>query len=50
VLVVVLLAGLTPLPREPFWREAALSGPFETAALALRPYLPVGLMQRLKYR
>ena len=50
VLVVVLLAGLTPLPREHFWREAALSGPFETAALALRPYLPAGLMQRLKYR
>ena len=50
VLVVVLLAGLTPLPREPFWREAALSGPFETAALALRPYLPPGLAQRMKYR
>jgi membrane protein required for colicin V production len=50
VLVVVLLAGLTPLPRESFWRDAALSGPFETAALALRPYLPAGLAQRLKYR
>ena len=50
VLVVVLLAGLTPVPREPFWREAALSGPFETAALALRPYLPAGLAQRMKYR
>jgi membrane protein required for colicin V production len=50
VLVVVLLAGLTPLPREAFWREAALSGPFETAALALRPYLPGGLAQRMKYR
>jgi len=50
VLVAVLLAGLTPLPREHFWREAALSGPFETAALALRPYLPAGLAQRLKYR
>ena len=50
VLVVVLLAGLTPLPREAFWREAALSGPFETAALALRPYLPPGLAQRMKYR
>jgi len=49
VLVVVLLAGLTPLAREPFWREAALSGPFETAAIALRPYLPAGLSQRLKY-
>ena len=50
VLVVVLLAGLTPLPRESFWRDAALSGPFETAALALRPYLPPGLAQRMKYR
>jgi len=40
VLVIVLLAGLTPLPRQPFWRDAFLSGPFETAALALRPHLP----------
>ena len=50
VLVIVLLSGLTPLPREPFWREAVLSGPFETAALALRPFLPAGLVQRLRYR
>ncbi|HYT16320.1 MAG TPA: CvpA family protein [Burkholderiales bacterium] len=50
VLVVVLLAGLTPLPREPFWRDAVLSGPFETVVLALRPFLPEGLVQRLKYR
>jgi membrane protein required for colicin V production len=50
VLVIVLLAGLTPLPREPFWRGALLSGPFETAALTLRPYLPEGLSRRLRYR
>ena len=50
VLVVVLLAGSTPLAREPFWRDAALSGPFETVVLALRPFLPDGLVQRLKYR
>jgi len=50
VLLAVLLAGLTPLPGEPFWRLAVLSGPFETAALALKPYLPVGVAQRLKYR
>ena len=50
VLVVVLLAGLTPLPREPFWRDAVFSGPFETVVLALRPFLPEGLVQRLKYR
>jgi membrane protein required for colicin V production len=50
VLVIVLLAGLTPLPRERFWRDAFLSGPFETAALALRPHLPAHLGQHLKYR
>jgi len=27
-----------------------LSSPFETAALALKPYLPAGVAQRLKYR
>jgi membrane protein required for colicin V production len=50
VLVVVLVSGLTPLPREPFWRDAVLSGPFESAALALRPLMPEGFAQRLKYR
>jgi membrane protein required for colicin V production len=50
VLLAVLLAGLTPLPREPFWRQSVLSGPFETVALALKPYLPEGVAQRLKYR
>jgi membrane protein required for colicin V production len=50
VLLAILLAGLTPLPREPFWRQAVLSGPFETVALALKPYLPEGVAQRLKYR
>jgi membrane protein required for colicin V production len=49
VLVVVVLAGLTPLPREPFWRDALLSGPFETTAMVLRPYLPEGLAGRMKY-
>jgi len=50
VLVFVVLAGLTPLPRERFWRDAFLSGPFETAALALKPHLPARLGQHLKYR
>jgi membrane protein required for colicin V production len=50
VLVVVFLGGLTPLPREPFWRDALLSGPFETGVLALRPYLPASLRADLKYR
>ena len=50
VFVAVMLAGLTSLPKEPFWREAALSGPVETAVLAAKPALPVDLAQRIRYR
>jgi membrane protein required for colicin V production len=50
VLVAVMLAGLTSLPKEPFWREAVFSGPAETAVLAARPVLPQDLAQRIRYR
>jgi len=50
VFVAVMLAGLTSLPKELFWREAALSGPVETAVLAARPMLPKDLAQRIRYR
>ena len=50
VFVAVMLAGLTSLPREPFWREAALSGPIETVVLAAKPALPKDLAQRIRYR
>ena len=50
VFVGVMLAGLTSIPAEPFWREAALSGPVETAVLAAKPALPRDLAQRIRYR
>ena len=50
VFVGAMLAGLTSLPKEPFWREAVLSGPIETAVLAARPALPKDLAQRIRYR
>ena len=50
LLVAVMLGGLTPLPREAPWKQAVFSGPIETAVLMLRPFLPEGLAQRLKYR
>ena len=50
VFVGVMFAGLTELPKEPFWREAALSGPVETAVLAAKPALPKDLAQRIRYR
>jgi membrane protein required for colicin V production len=49
LLVLVLAAGLTALPKERFWREAKLSAPLETAALAVKPYLPRPVADRVRY-
>ena len=49
VLAFVLVAGLTPLPRTPWWQSSALVPPLVASVLALRPYLPAGLMARLDY-
>ena len=50
VLALVLVAGLTPLPKEPFWKNAVSSGAFETAVVAMRSLLPDDLGKRIKYR
>jgi membrane protein required for colicin V production len=50
VWVVVLLAGLTALPQQQWWRQAVLSPPLETAVLAGRPWLPPELAKRIRYR
>jgi membrane protein required for colicin V production len=49
VLVAVLLIGLTGLPRHPDWRQARLHGPLETAAIAVKPYLPQAVAARIRY-
>lgn len=49
VLVGVLLAGLTSMPKERFWRDAVLSRPLEQAAMGVKPYLPEGLSRRIDY-
>ena len=49
VLVLVLAAGLTSLPREPLWRNAVLSTPLEAAAIAIKPWLPPELSRRISY-
>lgn len=38
--VLVLMAGLTPLPQDPWWEQSVLLGRFEAMALWLRSYLP----------
>lgn len=49
VLVAVMLGGLTPLPREPFWRDAVFSGPLETAVVLVKQALPDGLAERMRF-
>ncbi len=50
VLAAVLVLGFTPLPQQPFWKHAVLSGPFETAVVALKSFLPDDMARRLEYR
>lgn len=50
VLLVVLLAGLTSVPRQAWWQQAYLAPPFETAVLAARPWFPPAVAKRIAYR
>ncbi len=43
VSVLVLLAGLTALPQDPWWKDALLLGYFERVAVEIRSYLPADL-------
>lgn len=49
VVVLVLLAGVTPLPQQPVWRDAAFRQVLEFSALAVRGWLPDALSQRIRY-
>lgn len=48
--IAVLLGGMTALPKEPWWREAVLAPPLETAAIAVKPWLPPEVSKRIRYR
>jgi membrane protein required for colicin V production len=50
VLVLVLLAGLTAIPQQPFWRNAWTSEPLERIALAAKQHLPRGMAQQVHYQ
>lgn len=50
VVVLVLLAGLTALPKRNMWRDAVLSSPLETVAVEVKQWLPADLANRIKYQ
>lgn len=49
VLVGVLVAGLTSLPKEPGWRNAWFSSPFEALAVSVKAWLPESIKTRIQY-
>lgn len=50
VLAVVLVAGMTPLPKAAWWRDAMLAPPLETMIIAAKPWLPADAAKRIRYR
>ena len=50
VLVLVLLAGMTDVPEQLFWRDAKMSKSVEDVALLTKNWLPENIAQRVRYR
>ncbi len=49
VAVLVVLAGLTPLPEDAWWKQSRLIPPFQSLALWLRAQIPSGLAAQIKF-
>ncbi|MCK6407176.1 MAG: CvpA family protein [Rhodocyclaceae bacterium] len=50
VLVVVAVGGMTSAPKEPWWKDASLAPPLETAVIAAKPWLPPEAAKRIRFR
>lgn len=48
-MVLVGLGGMTAAPTQPWWKEATLSPPLETAVLMARQWLPDDLAKRIRF-
>ena len=49
VAIIIMLAGLTPLPEDPWWKESVLIPPFQTFAVWLRDHIPSGMAGYVNY-
>lgn len=49
VLVLVLAAGLTVLPRQPVWKDAMLAAPLEKLAVMVKQWLPQDWAKNISY-
>ena len=50
MVIIVLLAGLTPMPNDPWWAESVVLPPFQQCAVWLRDHIPSELAAYVHYR
>ena len=50
VVILVMLAGLTALPDDLWWKDSKLLPPYQTGAIWLRDHIPSGLAEYIHYR
>ncbi|TRW90743.1 CvpA family protein [Candidatus Methylobacter oryzae] len=50
VTVIVIVAGLTPLPKDSWWKDSTLIPPFQMSAVWLRDHFSPGLAEYISYR
>lgn len=46
--IAVLVGGLTPMREEPSWRHSMIVPPLESLVVAMRPYLPSAISERVR--
>lgn len=49
VALLVLFAGLTPMPQDAWWQDSQLIGYFEEFAMWMREYLPADMAENISY-
>ncbi len=49
VAIIIMLAGLTPLPEDSWWKESILIPPFQALAVWLRDHIPSGMAGYVNY-
>ncbi len=49
VAILVLFAGLTPMPQDAWWQDSQLIGYFEDFAMWMREYLPADMAENISY-
>jgi membrane protein required for colicin V production len=50
VCILVMLAGITSLPKDPWWKQSVLIPPFQTLTVWLKVHMPAGLTDYVNFR